>query len=112
LNQAFLNLVVNAAQAIPGEGTVTVTTRQDGDSVEIAIADTGSGIPVEVRKRIFAAGFTTKPIGEGTGLGLSLTREIIEDTHGGRIWFDTELGSGTTFFLTIPIQQPRAQERA
>jgi two-component system, NtrC family, sensor kinase len=112
LNQAFLNLVVNAAQAIQGDGTVTVTTRQDGDSVEIAIADTGSGIPVEVRKRIFAAGFTTKPMGEGTGLGLALTREIIEDTHGGRIWFDTELGSGTTFFLRIPIQQPRAQEQA
>lgn len=112
LNQAFLNLVVNAAQAIQGDGTVTVTTRQDGDSVEIAIADTGSGIPLEVRKRIFAAGFTTKPMGEGTGLGLSLTREIVEDTHGGRIWFDTELGSGTTFFLKIPIQQPRAQEQA
>ena len=112
LNQAFLNLVVNAAQAIQGEGTVTVSTKVDGDFVEIAIADTGSGIPLEVRKRIFAAGFTTKPIGEGTGLGLSLTREIIEDTHGGRIWFDTELGSGTTFFIRIPIHQPRAQEQA
>lgn len=112
LNQAFLNLVVNAAQAIQGEGTVTVTTRQIGEDVEISIADTGSGIPLEVRKRIFSAGFTTKPIGEGTGLGLALTREIIEDTHGGKIWFDTELGSGTTFFIRIPIQQPRAQEQA
>jgi len=112
MNQAFLNLVVNAAQAIQGDGTVTVNTRQDGDWVEVAITDTGSGIPLDVRKRIFAAGFTTKPIGEGTGLGLSLTREIIEDTHGGRIWFDTELGTGTTFYIKIPIQQPRAQEQA
>jgi signal transduction histidine kinase len=112
LNQAFLNLVVNAAQAIQGEGTVTVTTHQAGEDVEISIADTGSGIPLDVRKRIFSAGFTTKPIGEGTGLGLALTREIIEDTHGGKIWFDTEPGSGTTFFIRIPIQQPRAQEQA
>jgi two-component system, NtrC family, sensor kinase len=112
MNQAFLNLIVNAGQAIQGDGTITVSTRLDGDFVEISIADTGSGIPLEVRKRIFAAGFSTKPIGEGTGLGLSLTREIIEETHGGKIWFETELGSGTTFFLRIPIQQPRKQEQA
>ena len=103
---------MNAAQAIEGDGTITVTTTQLGDQVEISIADTGSGIPPQVRERIFSAGFTTKPIGEGTGLGLSLTREIVEDTHGGKIWFETELGSGTTFFIRIPIQQPRAQEQA
>ena len=72
LNQVFLNLVVNAAQAIRETGTITVNTRLDGSWVEIAIADTGSGIPPEVRPRIFSAGFTTKPIGEGTGLGLAL----------------------------------------
>ena len=112
LNQAFLNLVVNAAQSIQGDGTLTIGTRLDGDSVEISIADTGSGIPPEVSKRIFSAGFTTKPMGEGTGLGLSLTREIVEDTHGGRIWFDTTVGVGTTFFIRIPTQQPRGQEQA
>jgi two-component system NtrC family sensor kinase len=112
MNQAFLNLIVNAGQAIQGDGTITVSTRLDGGFVEISIADTGCGIPLEVRKRIFAAGFSTKPIGEGTGLGLSLTREIIEDTHGGKICFETELGSGTTFFIRIPIQQPRKQEQA
>jgi two-component system NtrC family sensor kinase len=112
MNQAFLNLIVNAAQAIQGDGTITVSTKQEGDLVEISIADTGSGIPLEARKRIFAAGFTTKPMGEGTGLGLSLTREIIEDTHNGKIWFETELGKGTTFYIRIPIQQPRRQEQA
>ena len=112
LNQAFLNLVVNAAQSIQGDGTLTVGTKLDGDFVEISIADTGSGIAPEVRKRIFSAGFTTKPMGEGTGLGLALTREIVEDTHGGRIWFDTTVGVGTTFFIRIPTQQPRAQEQA
>ena len=112
LNQAFLNLVVNAAQAIQEEGTVTVTTSLDGDQIEIAIADTGSGIPIEVRPKIFSAGFTTKPMGEGTGLGLTLTREIIEDTHGGKIWFETELGKGTTFFVRIPIHQRSSQEQA
>jgi two-component system, NtrC family, sensor kinase len=112
LNQAFLNLVVNAAQAIQGDGTVTVNTKTDGDFVEIAIADDGAGIPPEVRKRIFSVGFSTKPIGEGTGLGLALTREIVEDTHGGKIWFESEPGSGTTFFVRLPIQQPRSQEQA
>lgn len=112
LNQVFLNLVVNAAQAIPGDGTITVSTRHSDGFVEIAIADTGSGIPPEVRPRIFSAGFTTKPIGEGTGLGLAITREIVEDTHGGRIWFDTEMGKGTTFTVRIPMEQPRAQEQA
>jgi signal transduction histidine kinase len=112
LNQAFLNLVVNAAQSIQGDGTLTVGTKLDGDSVEISITDTGSGIPPEVTERIFSAGFTTKPMGEGTGLGLSLTRDIVEDTHGGRIWFDTTVGVGTTFYIRIPTQQPRAQEQA
>ncbi|MEJ7605207.1 MAG: ATP-binding protein [Bryobacteraceae bacterium] len=110
LNQVFLNLVVNAAQAIEEDGTITVKTNVEGEHVHIAIADTGSGIPVEVRPRIFAAGFTTKPIGEGTGLGLTITREIVEDTHGGKISFDTELKVGTTFHVWIPIQQPRKQE--
>ncbi|HZU27005.1 MAG TPA: ATP-binding protein [Bryobacteraceae bacterium] len=105
MNQVFLNLVVNAGQAIEDEGVVTVRTRLEGDEVHISVSDTGRGIPPEVRGRIFAAGFTTKPIGEGTGLGLSITREIVEDTHGGKIWFDTEQGKGTTFHVRIPIEQ-------
>ena len=112
LNQVFLNLVVNASQAIPGEGTVTVATHIENGWVHIAISDTGTGIPPEVRPKIFAAGFTTKPIGEGTGLGLSISREIVEDTHGGKISFETEVGSGTTFHVLIPVKQPRSEERS
>ena len=110
LNQVFLNLVVNASQAIEGEGTVTVRTKHDGDWVDIWIIDTGSGIPAQVRPKIFSAGFSTKPIGEGTGLGLTITREIVEDTHRGQIDFETEMGVGTTFHVRIPVQQPRSQE--
>lgn len=110
LNQVFLNLIVNAGQAIPDEGTVTVRTRADGGNVHVYVSDTGTGIPVEVRHKIFAAGFTTKPMGEGTGIGLTITREIIEDTHGGKIDFETELGKGTTFHLSIPIEQPRSKQ--
>jgi signal transduction histidine kinase len=63
-----------------------------------------------VRAKIFSAGFSTKAVGEGTGLGLTITREIVEDTHGGQIDFETELGVGTTFHVRIPVQQPKTQE--
>ena len=105
LNQVFLNLIVNAGQAIENEGTIIVKTRREDGRVHISVADNGRGIPPEVRERIFAAGFTTKPMGEGTGLGLSITREIVEDAHGGCIWFETELGKGTTFHVRLPIEQ-------
>jgi two-component system, NtrC family, sensor kinase len=109
LNQVFLNLIVNAGQAIPGEGTITVGTWAEGSNVCISVADNGTGIPLELRPKIFAAGFTTKPIGEGTGLGLTITREIVEDTHGGKISFESELDQGTTFTVRIPIEQPRSK---
>ncbi len=112
LNQVFLNLVVNASQAIAGEGTITIRTALEGERVHISVTDTGCGMPEDVRQRIFSAGFTTKPIGEGTGLGLTITREIVEDTHGGKISFETETGVGTTFHVWIPLRQPRSQERA
>lgn len=105
LNQVFLNLIVNAGQAIPGEGTITIRTRAEGDNVHISVTDTGTGIPEAVRPRIFTAGFTTKPIGEGTGIGLTIVREIVEDTHGGSIEFESETGKGTTFDVRIPIRQ-------
>ena len=112
MNQVFLNLVVNASQAIEGEGTVTIRTRLEGDMVHVSVSDTGTGIPPEVGCRIFSAGFSTKPVGEGTGIGLTITREIVEDTHGGKISFETEMGVGTTFHVLIPVRQPRAEERS
>ncbi len=110
LNQVFLNLIVNGAQSIEGEGFIVVGTRQEDNSVEIWVKDNGRGIPEEIRPKIFAAGFTTKPFGEGTGLGLTISREIVEDTHGGRISFASELGKGTIFNVRIPIEQRQRSE--
>ena len=108
LDQVFLNLLVNASQAICGEGQIRVTTRQEGDRVRIDIADTGCGMTPEQQARAFEPGFTTKAVGEGTGLGLSLSREIIQDRHGGSIDFDSQYGSGTTFHIRIPVGKPGA----
>ena len=104
INQVFLNLLVNAAHAIPERGTITLRTACDGDHVTIAIADTGTGMSPEVRDRIFDPFFTTKPIGKGTGLGLSVAYGIVEK-HGGKITVDTELGKGTTFTIRLPVKR-------
>ena len=110
LNQVILNLVINAAHAIsdvvagtPQRGRITVSTRRDGDDVVIAVADTGTGIPEDVRARVFEPFFTTKDIGKGTGQGLSHARTVVVDKHHGSLTFDTELGVGTTFYVRIPI---------
>jgi signal transduction histidine kinase len=107
LSQVFLNILVNAGQAIEGEGTVTVRTRVDGDRFEVSISDTGPGIAPEHRNRIFSPGFTTKPLGVGTGLGLSISRKIVVEAHGGAIDFDSAPGKGTTFHVRIPIRQTK-----
>ena len=106
LNQVFLNLLVNAAQAIPENtpGTITVRTSADGGNVRIEISDTGYGIPPENIKKIFDPFFTTKPVGTGTGLGLSLSYGIIK-RHNGRIEVGSEIGKGTTFRITLPIRR-------
>ena len=107
LNQVFMNLLVNAAQAIPDHGQITLRTRSEGDYIRIEISDTGSGIPPEIVKRIFDPFFTTKPVGTGTGLGLSITHGIIRK-HGGRIEVESEQEKGTTFRLILPISQKTA----
>ena len=107
LNQVFMNLLVNAAQAITEHGKITLRTRREGENVRIEVADTGSGIPQEIINRIFDPFFTTKPVGTGTGLGLSITHGIIRK-HGGRIDVVSEPGKGTTFSVTIPIRQPQS----
>jgi signal transduction histidine kinase len=107
LSQVFLNILVNAGQAIEGPGTITVRTRAEGGTVHISIADTGRGIKPEDRPKVFAGGFTTKPVGVGTGLGLSLSKRIVEETHGGSIDFESEVGVGTTFHIRIPVEQKK-----
>jgi len=104
VNQVFLNLLINAAQAIPERGTITLRTMCVGAEVGIAISDTGTGMPPEVRDRIFDPFFTTKPVGTGTGLGLSVVYGIVEK-HNGRIEVDTTVGQGTTFTIWLPIKR-------
>lgn len=110
VNQVILNLLVNAAHAIKekmkdGEkGKITVCSRRRGEFAEIAITDTGSGIPEHIRTRIFDPFFTTKEVGKGTGQGLSLAHAVVVKKHGGKIWFDTEMGRGTTFYIQLPIE--------
>ena len=115
LNQVFLNLIVNAAHAMEdkqaGRGRLGVRTRVDGDQVEIAISDTGAGIPEAHRERIFDAFFTTKEVGRGTGQGLAISRTIVVDRHGGTLTFDSQVGIGTTFYVRIPLAGPKPQTR-
>lgn len=103
LNQVFLNIVTNAAQAMDRGGKITLTTYADTDWVHVEIADSGKGIPEDVKAKIFDPFFTTKPVGEGTGLGLSISYQIIEQ-HEGKIEVDSEEGKGTTFKISLPRQ--------
>jgi signal transduction histidine kinase len=104
LNQVFLNLLVNAGQAIADHGQITVTTRVHGDFICISFADTGSGIAPEHQKRIFDPFFTTKPVGKGTGLGLALSYGIVQKHHG-RIEVSSTPGTGTVFRIYLPIRR-------
>lgn len=103
LNQVWTNLVHNALQAMPQQGTLTVTLRQAGPNAEVSVADTGCGIPPALRERIFEPFFTTKPRGEGSGLGLDIVKTIVE-RHDGHIKVDSEEGVGTTFTVVLPIK--------
>lgn len=108
MNQVLLNLIVNAAHAITAfgaqeKGRITIETRRDGDWVEIEIADTGGGIPEEIRDQIFDPFFTTKEVGKGTGQGLAICRDVIVDKHGGKIMVEPGVDTGTVFVLRLPI---------
>lgn len=104
LRQVILNLLNNARQALEGKGTITVRTRGlHGGGVQIAIEDTGCGIPRELLPRIFDPFFTTKAQGKGTGLGLSICHGIV-DRLGGRIWVRSEVGLGSTFVVELPAE--------
>jgi signal transduction histidine kinase len=109
-NQVMLNLILNAAHAIgdvtdgvAAKGRITVRTRAIADFVEVSITDTGDGIPESVRARIFEPFVTTKEVGRGTGQGLALSRGIVVDKLKGSLHFETETGTGTTFYIRLPI---------
>ncbi|HEX4487059.1 MAG TPA: ATP-binding protein [Terriglobales bacterium] len=112
INQVILNLVINAAHSIGertdngsrGKGLITVRTQRTGENVEISIADTGAGIPETIRHRIFELFFSTKEVGRGTGQGLALAHSTIVTEHKGKIWFESQAGKGTTFFIQLPLQ--------
>jgi two-component system, NtrC family, sensor kinase len=114
LNQVFMNLLLNAIQAIEDEGVVTVVTRTASElsahggpeHVQVRVEDTGRGIPPELMETIFEPGFTTKGSRVGMGLGLLISREIV-DRHGGRIEVRSEPGEGATFTVTLPVRLPR-----
>ncbi len=128
IQQVFLNLLKNAAEAVTGEGTITVRARQhraidkaedeggiynylkyhgkctlEDDTVDIEISDTGAGIPADVLPKVFDPFFTTKDVGKGSGLGLYIVHEIIEE-HDGCIAVDSEPGKGTTFLIRLPVK--------
>lgn len=104
LGQVFVNLLVNAAQAIPLHGKIIVRTGQAGDSVWIEICDNGAGMSAETQKRIFEPFYTTKAVGQGTGLGLSISWEIVTRHHG-NMKVRSQPGLGTCFRITLPIEQ-------
>ncbi len=112
ISRVLLNLITNAAQSIAedphreqnSKGLITVTTKLlDEDRVEIRVCDTGPGIPEEIRHRVFEPFFTTKTASKGTGQGLSISRSIITEKHGGQLCFDTEIGKGTSFRVILPV---------
>ena len=109
INQVFMNLVINACQATPHDGTLHIRTRADGEHASVTITDTGSGIPAELQARIFEPGFTTKNGRVGMGMGLLISRQIVE-AHGGTIAVQSEPGRGSEFTVRIPVA-PAALQR-
>jgi signal transduction histidine kinase len=109
LNQVFMNLLVNASQAIEVKGIITLRAQRQGDEVWLEIADTGSGIAPEHLAHVFDPFFTTKPVGMGTGLGLSISHGIVQRHHG-RLEVHSELGKGTVFRICLPIRQPMVDQ--
>ncbi|MCW2666487.1 MAG: domain S-box protein [Frankiales bacterium] len=111
LNQVFLNLLVNAADALQGastRGTISVTTSHDAGWVTVSVQDNGPGIPPDIIGKIFEPFFTTKDVGHGTGQGLALARAVVVQNHGGSIEVFSEPGSGTRFEVRLPVEGPGA----
>jgi signal transduction histidine kinase len=109
MNQVLMNLLSNAEQAIEGRGEIRIRTRLEDGWVAIAVEDTGKGIPPEIRARIFEPFFSTKDVGKGMGLGLSITYSIVEK-HGGKIDVQSEVGRGTCFTVRLPFVNPQTTD--
>jgi len=116
IGQVLLNLIINAAQAIKGmkqsgqverKGVIAIRSSQVGDSIEIAVQDNGGGIPPAIYDRIFEPFFTTKEVGQGSGQGLAICRDTIENKHLGQLTFSSEEGVGTIFYIRLPLQPVR-----
>jgi signal transduction histidine kinase len=103
LNQVWLNLVDNAIDAMDGRGQIRIRTARDDDGVLVEIADTGPGVPEDIRRRIFEPFFTTKDPGKGTGLGLDIARRIVIERHGGDLSFESVPGD-TRFVVHLPLR--------
>jgi PAS domain S-box-containing protein len=112
INQVVLNMIINAAHAVEDrikqgqaeKGAITISTRRRDEWVEIRIRDTGVGIPEPIRASIFDPFFTTKEIGRGTGQGLAICHPVIVEKHGGKVFFETAVGEGTTFTIVLPLE--------
>lgn len=105
IEQALINIILNAIQAVKESGKIGIKTFAENDCIKIKISDNGPGIPEDIKPRIFDPFFTTKPVGEGTGLGLSISAGIISE-HGGFIDVESVEGKGTTFIITLPVNPP------
>lgn len=108
VSQVLLNLIINAAHAVAGRGAgelglIRVSTRQNGDYVEIRVADNGPGVPADIRESIFDPFFTTKEVGKGTGQGLAICLDVVTRRHGGRLFLDPDVDCGATFVVRLPL---------
>lgn len=104
LNQVFMNLLLNARQAIDGQGTIGIRTSRVGDQVQIVFRDSGRGIPADKLNQIFDPGYTTRGVGVGAGLGLSICYRIVVDKHNGELRVDSEEGKGTCVTVVLPTR--------
>lgn len=111
LNQAVMNLVSNAIDAVGPEGSICINTGADGGHYLIVVSDNGSGIPEALRQRVFDPFFTTKPVGQGTGLGLSISYSIMQ-AHGGSLDLSPRPGGGTIATLRLPLRSPSSAPRS
>jgi len=109
LQQVFINIMLNAYQAMPDGGTLYITTRKVGSELQVIFTDTGTGIPPEKIQNIFDPFFTTKEVGEGTGLGLSVSYGIVK-AHGGDIGVESQADKGTTFVIKLPLDKSKGDE--